>query len=124
VILDACFSGSTPKGILLKQVSPALLKVKEEIVQLPNGLIITSGTGDQLANWYAEKQHSLFTYYFLKGLQGEADSRGNLDKQLTVNELETYLQGMVPEQARYLNNKEQTPQINTLDKQKVLVIYP
>lgn len=121
VVLDACFSGSSPKGALLKQVSPVFISVEEPIMAIENGLLFASSTGQQLSNWYPEKKHGLFTYYFLKALQGDADI--NKDKQLTVEEIEQYLLNNVPEQARYLNNREQTPQVVGKDKQKILVKF-
>jgi len=119
VVLDACFSGSTPKGLLFKGVSPALLKVKNPIAALKNGIVFSSSSENQLSNWYPEKKHGLFTYYFLKALQGEADA--NKDHQLTVEEIENFLNDNVPDKARE-NNREQTPQVIG-DKKRVIVKY-
>ncbi|MDP2209582.1 MAG: caspase family protein [Bacteroidota bacterium] len=121
VVIDACFSGSSPKGALLKQVSPVFISVEEPIMAIENGLLFASSTGQQLSNWYPEKKHGLFTYYFLKALQGNADI--NNDKQLTVEEVEQYLLNNVPEQARYLNNREQTPQVVGKGKNRIMVNY-
>jgi len=119
VVLDACFSGSTPKGLLLKGASPALLKVKNPIAAIQNGIVFSSSSENQLSNWYPEKKHGLFTYFFLKGLQGGADANG--DKQITVGELEKYLNDNIPEIARE-QNREQTPQVLG-DTSMVLVKY-
>jgi hypothetical protein len=119
VVLDACFSGSTPKGLLFKGVSPALLKVKNPIATLQNGIVFSSSSENQLSNWYPEKKHGLFTYFFLKGLQGAADA--NNDRQITVQELEKYLMDNIPDKARE-QNREQTPQV-VGDKNRVLVRY-
>lgn len=121
VVIDACFSGSSEKGSLLKGISPVFITVENPIAASENGIVFTSSTGQQVSTWYDEKKHSLFTYYFLKGLQGGADA--NADKQITVGEMETYLQANVPDQARYLRNREQTPQVSGKDKQRVLVKY-
>jgi hypothetical protein len=119
VVLDACFSGSTPKGLLFKGVSPALLKVKNPIAAMQNGVVFSSSTENQLSNWYPEKKHGLFTYFFLKGLQGAADA--NHDGQITAEELENYLNENVPEKARE-QNREQTPQM-VGDKDRVIVKF-
>ncbi len=119
VVLDACFSGSTPKGLLFKGVSPALLKVKNPIAAIQNGVVFSSSSENQLSNWYPEKKHGLFTYFFLKGLEGAADANG--DKQITVAELEKYLNDNIPDKARE-QNREQTPQVLG-DKNRVLVKY-
>ncbi len=121
IVIDASFSGSTAKGMLLKNISPTLIAVENPIVSLNNGIIFISSSPKQVSSWYDEKKHALFTYYFLKGLKGNADS--NNDKQITVEEMEKYLLANVPDQARYLNNREQIPQIIAKDKQTVLVKY-
>jgi len=54
-------------------------------------------------------RHSLFTYYFLKGLQGAADERG--DGKITVAEMDAYLKKNVPYMAQRLGGNEQTPVI-------------
>ena len=65
--------------------------------------------------------HSLYTYYFLKGLQGAADQ--NTDKQLTVAELQAYLSEQVPYMARRLYNRTQAPTVTTGRDSQVLVKY-
>jgi hypothetical protein len=121
VVIDACFSGSSEKGMLLKGISPIFINVENATSGLKNGLVFTSSSGQQIASWYAEKQHGLFTYYFLKGWRGDADS--NQDRQITADEMNKYLLVNVPDQARYLNNREQTPQMVGQDRQRVLVRY-
>ena len=64
---------------------------------------------------------TLFTYYFLKALQGDADS--NADKNLTLSEIKDYVDENVPYMARRLNNRVQTPQLITDDQTKIMVTY-
>jgi len=75
---------------------------------------MTSAAMDQVSTWYPEKRHSLFTYYFLKGIQGDADA--NKDSIITVHEMKTYLNEHVPYMARRLNNIEQKPVVTGDDK--------
>ncbi|HWP83069.1 MAG TPA: caspase family protein [Bacteroidota bacterium] len=121
VVLDACFSGSSEKGALIQNISPIFLSVEAPTVQISNSIVFSSSSGQQVATWYHDMKHGLFTYYFLKGLRGDADD--NKDKNITVEELEKYLLANVPDQARYLSNREQTPQVIAQDKKKVLVRY-
>lgn len=62
----------------------------------------------QISSAYREKRHGLFTYYFLKGLQGEADR--NQDGMVEVQELDAFVRSGVQTIARRLN-VEQTPQL-------------
>ncbi len=121
VILDACFSGASAGGALVKNISPLYMKVKTPVVAMNNGVVFTSATGEQVSCWYAEKKESLFTYYFLKGLTGDADL--NHDGTITNGEMQEYLEQNVPVEARYLTNREQTPQMMTKDADKVLLKY-
>ena len=91
-------------------------EVDKETLRLDDFAIFTSAGNQQVSSWYTEKKHSLFTYYFLKALQGEADN--NNDNQFTRGEIHDYLYDHVEYNARLLN-REQTPQLDTNDKTKV-----
>ncbi len=118
IVLDACFSGNSEKGLLFKNISPAMVKVKKEYASPANALLLTSAAVDQVATWYPEKRHSLFTYYFLKGIQGEADL--NKDKKITVGEMKEYLRENVPYRARRLSGLEQTPVVTGNDSDVIV----
>jgi hypothetical protein len=111
VILEACFSGSSENGSLLKNVSPVSIRLKDQDVTSEKMTVFTSCTGDQLSNWYPEMRQSLYTYFFLKGLKGEADI--NKDHRITANELHQYVADEVngvPYWAKRLHNgRNQTP---------------
>ena len=80
VVFDACFSGKSVDGDLITEVSGLIipeLKVGN-FNDKTNHVILTSSDGDQFSNWSpSEKRHGLFTYFFLKGLRGEADLNSN-----------------------------------------------
>ena len=120
VVLDACFSGNSDRGMLFKNISPTLVKVKKEFQGPKNAVLMTSAAVDQVSTWYRDKRHSLFTYFFLKGLQGEADT--NKDGRITVGEMDHYLKEQVPYMARKLTGNEQNPVVtgNALDVIAVL----
>ncbi|MCG8036135.1 MAG: caspase family protein [Candidatus Thiodiazotropha taylori] len=113
VVLDACFSGRTQEGQLIRNVSPGLLMVKDTHSGIHQGAVFSSATGNQLSSWYPKKRHSLFTYYFLKGLQGEADA--NKDKQITTGELNAYVAKHVRYMAGRLAGKDQEPKMEGKD---------
>lgn len=109
VVLDACFSGRTQDGLIFKNVSPAMLKVKESRSGLENGALLASSRSEEVSSWYPAKRHGLFTYYFLKGLRGDADA--NKDRIITTGEMSSYLGEEVPYMARRLAGKRQNPKL-------------
>jgi len=119
VVIDACFSGASEKGMLIASASPIGIK---PIMGSAKGNIniFTSSSGEEISSWYPEKKHSLFTYFFLKGLQGKADN--NQDKKLTSGELANYVKENVSYYARRLFNREQTPQFSG-NRTKIIVDY-
>ena len=120
IVIDACFSGNSDKGMLFKNISPGMVKVKKEYSGPKNAVLITSAAMEQVSAWYPEKKHSLFTYYFLKGLRGEADV--NKDNIITVGEMKNYLQEHVPYMARRLNGIEQYPVVDGNEKEIIVRI--
>ncbi len=119
VVIDACFSGGSEKGMLLKEISPIYITAKNPLAMLENGFVFASCTGDQVSTWYHEKKHGLFTYFFLKGLRGEADLDD--DGSISVEEMERYLSTNITQQALYLNNRKQTPVVIGKDKKTELI---
>lgn len=107
VIIDACFGGISEGGTLMLETSPVIIKPKAKILNNPNASIFTSSQFDQVSSWYTDKRHSMFTYFYLKALQGEADT--NKDKQISIQELSDYLVENVSYTARKLKNRRQIP---------------
>ncbi len=92
IYIDACFSGQSAGGPLIKAASPVFISKKEPII--PEGItVITAAMGNQLANWDLESRHGLFTNYFLEGAYGAADKDpyGNGDSKVSLKELQTWL---------------------------------
>ncbi|MEM6261359.1 MAG: caspase family protein [Bacteroidota bacterium] len=118
VVIDACFSGSSDRGTLIRNASLVRIKSDNSVLKDPNAQVFTSATGTQIASWLPQESHSLFTYYFLKGLQGAANTNG--DRTLSLDELKAYLQQEVPAMARRLNNREQTPEVYGKGEKAVL----
>ena len=59
-------------------------------------------------SWYRDKQHSLFTYFFLKALRGDADADKN--KVLTAAEISDYVSDQVLSIARRRHSRDQNPE--------------
>ena len=111
VIVDACFSGQ-----LYANLSPVFAYVPPETRLLNRLLVLTSTSDVQPSCWLPEKQHSLFTYLFLKGIQSfQADL--NRDGAISLSEVYRYLTDSrslnhsVPYLARKLQNVDQQPRL-------------
>ncbi|OGH58556.1 MAG: hypothetical protein A3G34_11975 [Candidatus Lindowbacteria bacterium RIFCSPLOWO2_12_FULL_62_27] len=88
VILEACFSGRTPKGQIGGKTSGVV--IVEPGKNAPPGIdILAAAHSDQVANWYEEQQHGLFTYYLMRALRGDADANG--DGKVVGAELQDYV---------------------------------
>ena len=108
VVMDSCFSGAGGRSVIAKGTRPMLIKVDNPLLASPNMLVISAAGGNQISSAMPEKRHGLFTYYFLKGLQGEADV--NKDGAVDVEELFGYIRPNVETEARRMN-AEQSPQL-------------
>ena len=51
--------------------------------------IFSASKLNQFSSGYAEAKHGIFSYFLMKGMEGNADS--NEDKKITNGELITYL---------------------------------
>lgn len=109
IVLDACFSGMTDKGMLIKDASPITLEIASPALKIRDAAIFSSSRSNQISSWYPEQKHGLFTYHFLRALRDSAKN----GKSLTVAELESKLLAAdgVNEMALRLYSREQTPQV-------------
>jgi hypothetical protein len=114
VVLEACFSGASQNGMLVKNASPIYQKALTEIVP-PNLTVISAGSGNQIASWEQDKSHGLFTKHYLLGMAGAADRKpyGNGDGKVSTEELQAYLKGTMSYMAQRYYGREQTVQVAT-----------
>ena len=115
VFLDTCYSGATRGTEMLIASRPIAIKAKEKAI--PTGFtLITAAAGDETAKPLEEAKHGMFSYFLMKGLEGDADGDG--DNQITAGELHAYVQQNVIQQS----SGSQTPTI-TGDVDRVLVRF-
>ncbi len=109
VMLDSCFSGAGGRSVIAQGTRPMMLSVENPVLASGKTVVLTASAGDQISSTYQQKSHGLLTYFFLKGLQGEADS--NKDGIIDLAELYEYIKPQVSRVARREFNNDQTPQL-------------
>ena len=105
VFLDACFSGSSHRGMLVRAASPASVTPS-----LPAGVaervtLLTAASGDQVASWDEEAGHGLFTHHLLDALYGAGDGDG--DGLVTAQEAKAHLDRHMTRAARRIHGRHQ-----------------
>lgn len=107
VALDACFTGEGKRSIMGNGIRPLVTKIREGAVPSSGKLVVlTAARSNQESGVLEAKGHGLFTYYFLKGLNGGAEHGGHV----TVAGLYRYLKPKVEAEAN-LDNRSQTPEL-------------
>jgi len=109
VVLDSCFSGAGGRSVIAKGMRPIITEMKSPLLGKGKTIVLAASSGQQVSSTYEQKAHGLMTYFFLKGLQGEADT--NKDGKIDISELFEYLRPQVERVARREFNNEQTPQL-------------
>nr|MBI3614096.1 ankyrin repeat domain-containing protein [Nitrospirota bacterium] len=109
VLLDSCFSGAGGRSVIAKGMRPMVLSVENPVLAGGKTLVLAASKGDQVSSTYDQKGHGLLTYFFLKGLRGEADT--NRDGSVDLAEVYDYLKPQVERTARREYNNDQQPQL-------------
>ena len=117
MFLDSCYSGQTRSGeTLLASARPIAIKASDTAYPT-NFTVISASAPDQLSSSSPDLKHGIFSYYLMKGMEGDADL--NKDGKITVTEMQEYLTDAVGRQAMGMNRKQQ-PQLFG-DPDRVLV---
>ena len=115
VFLDTCYSGTTRGTDMLISSRPIAIKALEQSIP-DNFTVMTAARGDQTAKPLEEAKHGMFSYFLMKGMEGEADQ--NQDNKITAGELHQYVQSNVVQQS----SGSQTPELQG-DADRVLVRF-
>lgn len=100
VLIDSCFSGSGGRSVLAKGARP--LVVLPGTTVLPSNMVVLTATqGSQISTSSPEKEHGVFTYYFLKALK---------DGKKDLSEIYEYIKPLIEDEAKSLN-VSQSPSI-------------
>ena len=117
LFIDSCYSGSTRSGeSLLASARPIAIKATDTIFPI-NFTVISASRIDQISSSSPELKHGIFSFYVMKGMEGEADL--NKDGKITAGELQSYLSDAVPRQAMKMNRKQEPQLVG--DAERVLV---
>ena len=105
--LDTCYSGAgRADGEILLAMAKGLVVVDEQQQQLPDNFTLFTAASAKESAWsLPEAKHGTFSYFLMKGMEGDADLNG--DNRLTNGELQEYLLDNV---SRYAQ-QQQTPQM-------------
>ncbi len=120
MFFDACYSGQSRTGeVLIAGLKP--LAIVPDDPDIPSNFsIFSSSEYNQISATIKEAKHGIFSYYLMKGLQGNADENGN--KRITNNELIAYLKTNISQEA-LTQNREQNPMLSTQNLDQVLMKY-
>jgi hypothetical protein len=119
MFFDTCYSGQTrDERMLVASLRPIRIVADEQDTP-DNFTIFTASNYDQTSGSIEEAKHGMFSYYLMKGLEGNADN--NKDKKITNGELIAYLKSNVSEEA-FTQNREQDPMLAG-DPDKILMSY-
>jgi hypothetical protein len=121
VVLEACFSGVSEAGALVKAASPLNIIVDRPVQSMPNGLVISASGPREIATWYSDRKHGLMTYYWLHAMHGEAGDAGG---RVTPDSLRRFLQDKVPVMAQQLRGRNQTPDVIADAPDRILAQLP
>lgn len=107
MFLDTCYSGGTRTNqSLIASARPIRIVAKNEGIP-PNVTIFAASGNDQLSSSLAAAKHGLFSYFVMKGLEGDA---AGADHAFTASALDAYLNAHVPLAAARIG-RAQTPKM-------------
>ena len=106
VFLDTCFSGGTRTKEVLVAGARGLRVAAKSSDLPPNFTVLSAAANDQISSSLPEAKHGLFSYFLMRGLEGDADA----DRKITTGELYAYVVSNVPREAVRLG-RAQNPQL-------------
>ena len=120
MFLDTCYSGvSRDEQMLLASARPIRIIANEQEGIPDNFTIFSASQLDQISSGLKEANHGIFSYYLMKGLEGNADT--NQDNDITNGELLAYMDENISQKAAEQGRK-QNPSL-TGNPDKILMSY-
>ncbi len=106
VIIDACQSGGSAE--LLAQRGSMEEKAMAQLSRSAGIHVLSAAGSEQFATEFKELGHGVFTYALLEALSGKADGAPK-DGTVTIYELKSYIDSLVPEYSQKFKGKTQYP---------------
>lgn len=106
ILIDACQSGGSVETLAMRGASE-----EKAIIQLSRSTgihIFSAAESTQFAGEFSSLGHGLFTHVLLNGLSGNADGSPK-DNHITIFELKSYLDRIVPDLSQQLKKSPQYP---------------
>ena len=117
IFLDSCYSGTGRTGeTIVANARPISLKLSESVFP-PEFNVISASQNDQISSSSPDLKHGIFSYYLMKGMEGDADI--NKDGIVSFGEMHSYLTEKVTKHSS-MDNRIQIPQFLG-DPNKVLI---
>jgi hypothetical protein len=114
IFMDACYSGQARSGeTLVANARPVTLKAEKKLFP-DNFTVITASQADQISSSSPDLKHGIFSYYLMKGMEGDADT--NKDGKITLGEMQAYLVENVGRQAGMMSRKQEPQLIGDADR--------
>ena len=110
VFLDACFSGDSDRGMLVRSASPVYVQAALPEASGEAFTVLAAASGKEVASWDDEARHGLFTHHLLYALYGAGDADG--DGQVTAAEVKHYLDRTMTRAARREFGRLQNASLN------------
>ena len=105
-VFDACQSGGMVEHLTMRGAAEE--KAIAQLARSTGTFWLTASGSEQFATEFAQLGHGLFTYTILQALKGDADGSSK-DKKITVKEISSYLNDMVPELSEKYKGSAQYP---------------
>jgi hypothetical protein len=114
IFADACYSGQVRSGeTLIASARPIVPKIETRL--FPEAFtVITASQYDQISSSSPDLHHGIFSYYLMRGIEGEADT--NRDGKITLGEMKSYLIENVGRQAAAMSRKQEPQLIGDMNQ--------
>jgi hypothetical protein len=119
VALDSCFSGAGGRSVMAKGTRPLVNKIDIDVASGGKLILFAASAAKETSSILEDQGHGIFTYYFLKGLGGEAKDGSGV---ISARGLYDYLKPKVQDAASR-QNRDQTPVLEGAGQDSELVRF-